>query len=912
MTDGPLRSTLRAAAALAVLLPPGGLTFGGPGVPDVRTLSNGLRLVVLEDHAVPLVCVSLWVHAGSKDEIESSAGYAHALEHLVQRGTDAVGPFDYNRLASRWGGSLQVRSDYDRTHITATGVPAALESLIDAVAGMAFRAALKDKEIDLELAPLSQEVRAYYDDPFSVAFLETVRAAFPGHPYRFPPLGNLKTLGGLKHDPLAAFYRNLYVPNNMALIVAGDLEPARASAIAETAFGKQPKSATTPPKPPAPAAFPGHKDIEKKLELRETFVGLAFSAPGYRHPDRMALRVIARALGEPAGGPILSALMKDKSGSAARVGYYGLEDAGLLYAILTPMDAGTAYAAAASALREISTFKKAPLKEVELRRHVDRILREERLRAERLSEVAERLGEAALFGGVRYYWDLPEAYARLTPADIGRAAATYLVGENLRLVVIQPKGTEPTPDAAKEEFHAALDLLGGQAAAPASAAYDRSAYSGDEAWRVTPRAWGNPGDARGLKDPEITVLDNGLAVTTQEDHRHALAAVSLHLRTGSGDDPPGKEGLAYVAAHLIAPGSAYIGRGGELSTIGDKPAVIPEVQVTRDLTELRFFVGPADLRKGLQALADLARTPSLSDASFAFVRKGTLEALGKSGDDPAFVALELFREKAYAGHPYAHPPPGTRAGLTSLTTDDVAAFHRRSLRPSHAVLSVSGDMDAAEVRRLAADFFGSWRNDTTAGEGKTPPEPTRARESATAKARPGEFTRLLSASQSSVIVGVPGVAVGHEDFEDLRLLLTATAVQAFEDMVFARRAAFSASALPEGLRDGGAMAIAVLAAPARRDEAVFDVQRLMRKLALEGPTRKEMETFMRVQSGSEAASLQGVLARASAAGYRQAVRPAAPGSAVAPAAPTPERLKEVAARYFRPDAWIVVKVGPDQ
>src|SRR5437667_276303 len=137
----------RAAMLAAFALGGAGSTlFAAPGVPETRTLPNGLRIVILEDHTLPLVSVSLWTHAGSKDEIETSAGYAHFLEHLVQRGTDTAGPFEYQRLAHRWGGAVSVRANYDRTSITATGVSSALEPMEDAVAGMALRAKLEDNE----------------------------------------------------------------------------------------------------------------------------------------------------------------------------------------------------------------------------------------------------------------------------------------------------------------------------------------------------------------------------------------------------------------------------------------------------------------------------------------------------------------------------------------------------------------------------------------------------------------------------------------------------------------------------------------------------------------------------------------------------------------------------------------------
>src|SRR6266699_2941082 len=126
----------RAAVLAALALGAGSVALAAPGVPETHVLPNGLRIVILEDHTLPLVSVSLWTHAGSRDEIETSAGYAHFLEHLIQRGTDTSGAFEYQRLAHRWGGSLAVHSSYDRLQLTASGVPSVLPDLIQAMAGM--------------------------------------------------------------------------------------------------------------------------------------------------------------------------------------------------------------------------------------------------------------------------------------------------------------------------------------------------------------------------------------------------------------------------------------------------------------------------------------------------------------------------------------------------------------------------------------------------------------------------------------------------------------------------------------------------------------------------------------------------------------------------------------------------------
>src|SRR6202007_2508244 len=130
-----------------------------------------------------------------------------------------------------------------------------------------------------------QEIRSYYNQPSSVAFLEAMRHAFPEHPYRFPMLGNYRTVGTLKSEPLAAFYRNLYVPNNMVLSIAGDVDRKNIWPSVEAAFGGARRSATLPPKPAPPAKFAGHADVEKRLDLKEAWATVSFVGPGFRHPD---------------------------------------------------------------------------------------------------------------------------------------------------------------------------------------------------------------------------------------------------------------------------------------------------------------------------------------------------------------------------------------------------------------------------------------------------------------------------------------------------------------------------------------------------------------------------------------------------------------------------------------------------
>ncbi|MEE9291520.1 MAG: pitrilysin family protein [Acidobacteriota bacterium] len=914
---------LAAVVAIAAVLAISAPALGAPGIPRMRVLPNGLKVVTLEDHTMPLVAASLWIGAGSKYEIETSAGYAHFLEHLIQRGTPTSGAFEYGKRANRWGGGITVRADYDRTHITGTAVAASAGELIDAVADMALRATLEDAQIDAELRVFSREMRTHYDNPWSVAFLETMRATFTDHPYRVPPLGNFRTVGRLKSPPLTAFYRNLYVPNNMALAVAGDFDPDVINDHIDAAFAGARASSTLPPPPSPPATFPGHDDVEKRLAVRDSWTTLSFLGPGYRHPDRLAIDVLTRALADPGLVPMRQALLHSRTGQGAQVSYYGLEDAGLLYIATQPVNPLRSYGAAAALLEKIAEFKERGLREEEMAALVMQIVSEERIRAERISVRAERLGESALFGGMRYYWDLPKGYDELTVADVTRVMDKYLVADNMRLMIMVPEATSPFQEKEKNRFHEALERLGrGRPGAVPGLAARR--YSDKQADRVTSDAWGEWRGAIRLPAPSRTRLDNGLTVIIQEDRRHSLVAATLHLDIGSRHDPSDRAGLAFLAGRILAasPGPARIAEpvsdeSPEESQEPDGKTESPpllgrapyDVRVGRDFTEIRLLTIPERLPSSLGALGTALRHPDTNPAIFAHARNAALSIVDRGTHDPATIALDLFHEKVYAGHPYAHAIPGTHPGLSGLTGEEVTRFLEQRLRPDTAVLVLTGAIRQQEAIQLATDLFGEWSSGKRMKDDGT--ESKNVEEKFTHRA--GEFERLLDTSRSQVLVGVPAAAIGDPDFSVIRQIGTALTVFGFEEMVFERRAAFALSAIPEGLSRSGALSITIQTPHIRRDEAVFDMQRLMRRLALTPLSAEDLADIARAQAGREAASLQGVMALASHLGFREMAgldgtkyREDLGSSPIG----TPEQLRDAAKRYLKPGNWIIIKVGP--
>jgi predicted Zn-dependent peptidase len=218
-----------------------------------------------------------------------------------------------------------------------------------------------------------------------------------------------------------------------------------------------------------------------------------------------------------------------------------------------------------------------------------------------------------------------------------------------------------------------------------------------------------PGPTRRFVFPAIekSVLPSGLRVWTVRHTAIPVLTLTLLVRRGAADDPPGKEGLAAISVDMLDEGSgnrsaieiheALARVGAQLdSDIGSDAAVLT-------ITALSRFAGPA-----LQLFADMVARPSLSEVDFERVRQLRLHRLTQLRDMPGAVADRAFVKLLYGEHPYGHTPLGSERSLSSMNVEDVRAFHQTMIRPAEATLVVSGDCEHEDIERLAAAAFDSW------------------------------------------------------------------------------------------------------------------------------------------------------------------------------------------------------------
>src|SRR4029453_18471735 len=203
-------------------------------------LPNGLHVILHEDHTVPLVTVNVWYHVGSAREKTGRTGFAHLFEHLMFMGSKHAPYGDFDRLLEAAGGTHNASTAEDRTNyyidVPSNALDLALFLESDRMAYLLD--AMSPKTVDAQRDVVKNERRQSYENaPDGMASIEIAQMLYPqGHPYRWPTIGYMEDLSAASYQDVVDFFKMYYQPANASLVVAGDIDSARARASVEKWF----------------------------------------------------------------------------------------------------------------------------------------------------------------------------------------------------------------------------------------------------------------------------------------------------------------------------------------------------------------------------------------------------------------------------------------------------------------------------------------------------------------------------------------------------------------------------------------------------------------------------------------------------------------------------------------------------
>jgi zinc protease len=402
-----------------------------------RTLDNGLRVVVSEDHLVPRVSLNLWVEVGSRHESPGRTGLAHLFEHLMFEGSAQVAEGEHFRALQGHGGHANATTSFDRTTYLSSMPTGALELALwlESDRQTDLLPAVTQSNLDNQRDVVLEEKRERYDNhPYGDAFQRMCRLVFPdGHPYRHTPIGDMADLRAATLQDVHRFYLDHYGPSTTVLTMVGDVHPDEAFELAERYFGDA--ADRTVPRMPAADPLPPAGGVSETVvdDVPSERVYACFRLPAVTDRDFLVATVALDVLAGLAVSSLHQRLVRrEESVSGCGAGAMGLVDGTSLGYLVADVEHGHSGAEVDAAVcEELQVLARRGPGDQQLRAALAQTERSylEALagtdeRAELLSRAASTRGDA---GYVNAHHDLVRG---VTAEDVARVAGRWLTPES--------------------------------------------------------------------------------------------------------------------------------------------------------------------------------------------------------------------------------------------------------------------------------------------------------------------------------------------------------------------------------------------------------------------------------------------------------------------------------------------------
>lgn len=407
------------------------------------TLPNGLRVIISEDHAVPVFSAVVNYNVGSRNERAGRTGFAHLFEHMMFKGSENVGQGEHPYLMFMNGGNMNGTTNKDRTVYYET-VPANQVDLVLFLEADRMRAlAITRDNLENQRNAVQEERRLGVDNqPYGKVTDTLATLAYQNFAYGHSVIGSMADLSAATVEDVAAFFKMYYAPNNAILAIVGDVDGPATLAKVKQYFASIPRQ----PAPPAvdmtePAQTEEHRVLLEDRLARLPRIDMAYKVPPSSSPDYDALTVLATILAGGRSSRFYENIVRQKQLAVSVNAFVGESRGPGLFTIIAGPSPTTPPADLEAAIdAEVERMKTGPIADSELEKA--------RSAAQRsvVNIMASTLGRAITLSQDAMFYNEPDRFAssaeridKVTAADVQRVAAKYLTHTNRSVVVTMPK-----------------------------------------------------------------------------------------------------------------------------------------------------------------------------------------------------------------------------------------------------------------------------------------------------------------------------------------------------------------------------------------------------------------------------------------------------------------------------------------
>jgi len=431
-----LSASLAAQDATAQVRPPK-LDF------TTHTLPNGLRVILLEEHSVPVIDLQVWYHVGGKDEQPGRTGFAHLFEHLMFKGSAHVGPDEHSRIIEAAGGYDNAETGDDTTQFFETFPSNCLERVLWLEADRMGSLNVDEANFKSERQVVEEERRVRVDNQPYGSLEEDLRAsAFTVHGYHHTPIGSIADLDKATLQDVRDFFNTYYKPNNATLVIVGDFNSAQALAWTHKYFDGIPASAKPIPRhdPKEPPQTAERRVAKSYSNTPLPAVVIGYKIPARYAPDAYALDLASNILAGGESSRLYQALVYKDQIAVESVGFGNFtEDPNLFWALAVMNPGHSATDGEKAVVAILNGLKEKPVDANELQKAKNQEISSFILGRDTDEEKAVAIESAAVIGKNPDLVNTElDRYLAVTPEDIQRVATEYFVPQRATVLIVTP------------------------------------------------------------------------------------------------------------------------------------------------------------------------------------------------------------------------------------------------------------------------------------------------------------------------------------------------------------------------------------------------------------------------------------------------------------------------------------------
>ncbi|MPY26762.1 insulinase family protein [Shewanella psychropiezotolerans] len=411
------------------------------------TLDNGMKIMVLEDSSIPNANMYLFWKVGSRNEVPGITGISHFFEHMMFNGAKKYGPKMFDRTMEAAGGANNAYTTENLTVYTDWFPANALETIFDLEADRIGHLDIDAKMVESERGVVASERTTGLENSNWRTLQEELKGiAFRAHPYSWSVIGHESDITAWTLDDLVQYHKTYYAPNNAVVVIAGDVKFNEVKALANKYFAPIPAQASPREvKTVEPLQKGERRTYIQKASVSTPNVMLAYHVPSTSHEDYYALDLLSSVLSEGNSSRLYQSLVEKQVAIEVETYLPMTIDPNLFYVMGVANPGITAVELEKGMISEINRIAREGVTEKELEKVKNIKLMNFYRSMETINGKANTVGTYELyFGSFDKLFNAPEAYNKVTPADLQRVAQTYLRRANRSVAVLA--ATEETDE----------------------------------------------------------------------------------------------------------------------------------------------------------------------------------------------------------------------------------------------------------------------------------------------------------------------------------------------------------------------------------------------------------------------------------------------------------------------------------